>query len=304
MSTNEPKAAGWMQQCILITPSAEYPDWLAAIQSACVLSGKEMVVHHGDPIGPVEGNVDQRVFVTTNERFLLPHSQSEICVIATGISGSFRKTEELTGGSGLHAFMDASALIVQGLTYPGARVVTDNILANPCNQTTLLHDLKVQAPTITPQAPSSNLEAAAQRALTLFDRGLPAVGATAALDPELFFIETKRSELRERVTVLDITGGPRLLLNGPQITLPKGKWRATIRFAVDEDASRYGLRFEWGRMDDVSTTKLKTMTPGVFELSIEQTLAESARCEFRVQLTQGAMHGSFEFFGVRVTKVA
>ncbi|CAN5374771.1 hypothetical protein BH10PSE1_BH10PSE1_11010 [soil metagenome] len=294
---------GWMKQCILITPSAEYEQWLVAIQSATKLAGKEMVLHHGLELDRGAG-FDRCVFVSTNKKFLEPSADAEVCVIATGLSGAINKTEELTGGSGLYAVIDTGALVVEALTYPGARVITDATIRSAPVPVLLLHDLSVEPPSITRQHPSSDLERAGQQALSLFENGPPLVGATTEFMPEIFFIETRKRELRPRETLLDVTGGPRLLVNGPQITLTPGLWQATIRFSVDEDSARYGFRFEWGSMEDVTAVNITPKASGVFDLTIQHPFVQAARSEMRVHLTEGALHGEFEFLGVRVVKIA
>ncbi|WP_150125923.1 hypothetical protein [Brevundimonas sp. LM2] len=302
---HEPRQAnhphGWMMRCVLITPSFDYEAWLAALHYGALEAGLEMIVNHTGDLEP-GSTEDRRLIVTTNKKFLNPAPDAHIAVIATGLVGAVAKTCELTGGSGIYAVIDAAELVVDALNYPNANIITEEATAAG-RALEILPGLRVVAPTPSSGDMLGPVESAGAKALLLYANGLPDVGTSSEWLPQLFFYSPRREKQRERITSLDITGGPGLLVNGPQISLPPGRWEITVQFTLDDDAARYELALEWGGLPDhFVTMSVKPNHGGLFRAVMSFETDRSVRSELRIRLTEGALHGQFEFLGAQVRR--
>lgn len=299
-----PVPSGWMQRCILIAPCAEYEAWLAAITAASIEQGFELVVIHGETVAPVEGD-DPRVFLSTNKKFLFPTDNAEIAVIYVNTPSAIDATARLTGSDTINIYtvMDASTLLVDALTFPNARLVTDQGLRDAGSTLELLPGLVVKPPPHTPHAPVNDIEQAGIAALAIFADGLPPVQAACDWADELFFFDMRRHELRERLTLIDITGGPRMLANGSHITLPAGEWEVVVDIALNQDAAEHDLVIEWGTLEEGSTLEVAPGRPGLYRVTLSYVWTQTARAELRIRLAEGAMGGEFEFINARVTRI-
>ncbi|CAN5331904.1 hypothetical protein BH10PSE2_BH10PSE2_07590 [soil metagenome] len=288
---------GWMRRCIILTPSAEYEAWLAALHEGAVASDLEVVLHHGVEDFQLEDD-DRRIFVSTQKKFLRPAPDGYICVIATGVKGAVRKTAEITGAAGHYAMMDAAQFLVDSLTYQSSLLITDDVVDRAQERRVeVLPGVIVQAPQPMSMAVGDAFDRASADAFGIFASGLPPVGSTASWPPELYFYATRREPQRERIAAIDLTGGPGLLVHGPQIALPAGEWELTASFTVDESASKYKFLFEWGSSEDFVSFSSAPAQSGQFQVVMTHIIGQPFRASIRIVLTEGALDGTFEFLG-------
>lgn len=104
--------------------------------------------------------------------------------------------------------------------------------------------------------------------------------------------------------VLDLTGRPRFLAFGPYIVMPVGRWKARFRITFDDYASRYLFRVDWGGVEHYSSHEFRPGKAGVYEFEMTYDWFESASCEFRVILREGAFHGEVAVSDLAITRAA
>lgn len=112
----------------------------------------------------------------------------------------------------------------------------------------------------------------------------------------------QRSTGDEGVT-FDLTGRPRILVFGPYIVMPKGRWRAVFQLAFDDYAARYLFRADWGGVESYKSQEFRPVKPGVFELEMTHDWAQRGACEFRLLVLEGVFHGQVTVSDIRVSKI-
>src|SRR5712664_2868998 len=60
----------------------------------------------------------------------------------------------------------------------------------------------------------------------------------------------------------DLTGLNRILVFGPFVTLPAGRWRARIEFELCQDGAKRAFRIDFGGRDEFSKTPFRALGPG------------------------------------------
>lgn len=131
----------------------------------------------------------------------------------------------------------------------------------------------------------------------------PLPGATLHWPPEKFRYDMREAEKRERVQCMDIAGRMRALFWGPYDILQPGLWRVTARFSVDRWACRHLYHLNWGATADFVTFEFTPGKAGVYEVSAERLWKEPEKAELRIILAEGALGGTFEFYGAYVGTV-
>lgn len=293
---------GWMQRCILLTPSAQHDAWIERLRDTVSMAGFELLVVHDHNHGPVQGE-DRRIVLAADARLLRPTMDALVCVILTDVQTSVRQTTILTGATGLNAVIDASRFLVDAVSWQGARLFTDAEIARNASQVEIFPGIVVQAPPIAGGLEETVVEAEAGRALQIFADGEPPVGAVSEWGLPLFHFDSRRPD-RARPEVMDTSGGPRFMAMGPGIALPPGKWQATVRFSVDDAAARHHFRLDWGVFDDMLLHPVVPPGSGIYDLSVSRQIARGDRVELMMVLTEGSMGGTFEFFGAKVERLA
>ena len=295
-------ATGWMEHCVLLTPSNSLDTWLERLRIAAADRGLDMAFQHFG-LFPAAGGEDRRLFVSTNFDILRPRDPNRMPAIVTNVETAFQQTAILLGAVGRDALVDASRLLIDATARNSGPLITDDSLARSGSRVALPAGIEIEAPRPTPHLAASALEAAAIEALSIFAHGSPAAGATCEWRPEVFLYDSRREDERTAVGRLDITGGPCSLVHGPDLFLSAGEWEATARFSVDEDAARHRLAFEWGPTDDLITFFAAPDRPGVYSITLKHRWMSPVPIEFRVRLLEGCMQGTFEFMGVRITRL-
>ncbi|KAK0351682.1 hypothetical protein LTR94_023988 [Friedmanniomyces endolithicus] len=292
--TLEPKS-GWMRRAILITPSAAYADWLTVISSALASAGYDLVVTHDHSHEPLSGD-DSRVFLTTNKAFLSPALDSKVTVIATDPRSAAFQTGLLTGARGRDAVIDASKLLIEALEYSALNTITGGAESISGKRVQLFNEIECVAPLQERYSPGSPVLAASAEAFEPFEMGLPDQ-CSISWSHELFLYDPRREKERSRIQALEMTGGPRSLVHGPDMVLPKGEWSISAQFTVDDEAARYGLRFEWGQGESADCFDAIPRRAGRYQIDMQAVVDSGAPVELRVKLTEGSMGGQFEFIG-------
>jgi hypothetical protein len=144
---------------------------------------------------------------------------------------------------------------------------------------------------------------AAESPLALFDAMPVAAGASANWAPHWFtYSETARPALDPQW--IDLTGRMRPLVFGPYITLPKGRWRAEVRFAVDPERGHAPLLFEWGTGNDYCRIMTDVEHSGVYGIRLDRIWTDPGAAQLRVWTAHPVFEGLLNFQGCRVTRVS
>ena len=287
---------GWMNRCVVLTPCASWELWVEALASAAEQAGLTLVVFHDDQQRP-SGPGDNRIFVTSNARFISPGPSGLVAVIVVEPETAAQKTAIMTGAKGRDAVVDASRLLVEALLVPASCTVTDASLVAGGRRVELLPGVVVEAPPAAGLSALSDLDIASAAAFGLYHGGLPVTGATCQWSHDLFLYDPRRREERVHIQELDMTGGPRSLVHGPDMVLPFGEWEMTARFSMDQTGAVHGLRIEWGIGEDCAAFNVSPSRAGVFQVTIAHKLESLGPVELRIKLTEGCMGGYFEFMG-------
>ncbi len=103
---------------------------------------------------------------------------------------------------------------------------------------------------------------------------------------------------------LDLTGRPRIIVYGPYFDMPQGRWKAVFTLSVDDYASRYLFRADWGGIEDFISQEFRPQRPGVFEIEMVYDWATPGVCEFRLLVMEGVFHGEISLSDLVVSRVA
>lgn len=287
---------GWMNRCIVLTPSASWSDWVNRLAAAAERHNFKLVVFHDD-CQEVSGPDDDRIFLTSNPKFIQPAPMAHVALIVVDAQTAAPQTSVMTGAQGRDAVVDASRLLVETLLTPASCIVTDGSLALTGRQVELFPGFSIEAPEPAMLETQSDLDRASAAAFEVYRDGLPSTGATFDWSHDLFLYDPRRRDQRVNIQELDMTGGPRSLVHGPDMILPPGEWEVTAQFSMDQTGSVHGLRIEWGIGDDFTSFDVTPSRQGVFKLTISHLFASVGPVELRIKLTEGCMGGYFEFHG-------
>lgn len=287
---------GWMNRCIILTPSASWSDWVNRIAAAAERHNFKLVVFHDD-CQEVLGPDDDRIFLTSNPKFIQPAPTAHVALIVVDAQTAAPQTSVMTGAQGRDAVVDASRLLVETLLTPASCIVTDRSLALKGRQVELFPGFLIEAPEPAMLEAQSDLDRASAAAFEVYRDGLPSTGATFNWSHDLFLYDPRRRDQRVHIQELDMTGGPRSLVHGPDMILPPGEWEVTAQFSVDQSGSVHGLRVEWGIGDDFTSFDVTPSRQGVFKLTISHLFSSVGPVELRIKLTEGCMGGYFEYHG-------
>ncbi|QSF54718.1 hypothetical protein [Brevundimonas fontaquae] len=103
---------------------------------------------------------------------------------------------------------------------------------------------------------------------------------------------------------IDLTGRPRMLLHGPYVFLPIGRWRADIRFAVDPEGGAAPLRVQWGKDGDYATLEFRVAQGGEYSVSLEHDWKEPAPAQVVIWVTEAVFRGHFMYRGCSIDMIA
>jgi len=138
----------------------------------------------------------------------------------------------------------------------------------------------------------------AEPALALYREGPLQSGAKAWWERGLFWSRYADHVCPE---VIDITGRGQVLFYGPYFVLPAGRWRATAKFSLSDDAARrpYALDF---LVDEqiMAVTSIWPSADGDYEIDVECYFPQAGTVQVRMYLAAPALHGEFRLKGVAI----
>lgn len=135
--------------------------------------------------------------------------------------------------------------------------------------------------------------------VSIYDAVPPPIGATAIWPLDLFQFPGGRPD---RSHEIDLTGRARVVLFGPYIELPAGRWRMTFDFEV-ASAKVVPLRIEWGSLNGETITSEKIRNSGRYRVVLERDWPGIEPAEIRLYLDHAVFDGQLKPLQCEVTRV-
>ena len=287
--------AAWL----ILTPSVDSKGWWDAIRAAASEAKWTVISDLGAPHMD-EGS--QRLIVTDDAHQALAAGASRIAAIVAEPESAPDAVAEQHDTAFQDSRLQASLLLARALSLgPDHRVVTAAELAARPAEILLFEALKLTPPISRAEFSKDPTTTAA---FALY-RNLPAERAVEVqwLEP-LFSYCPKASQNWSSMAVMDITGRPRMMVHGPYLSMPVGRWQACIRFGVDQDAAKHQLRLDWGTRTETVSEYVTPGKAGIYELNLEFDWTYVEVSEVRLILTEGSFMGTLFFYGVTITKIS
>ena len=295
-SLETPTGARW----IVLIPSANDAGWREAISQAVQAAGCRLVIEGDHSFEELAADPACVCLVTDaamtalvpSERVAILMPDPSSCASACAARYDLTAPYDLRHASNLLANATRRGLTRQPLA-PAALAGGHPIA--------VFDDITLSPPLVVARN-AGNVETAVDAtrdALQMYQDGIPQPGAQAVWDSILFHYD-RAIEAAQGGTTFDVTGKPRTLAYGPYFTLPAGRWRATIRFAVDDDAAMRRYRLDWGAGDDYAMMLVHPDASGIYELSIDHRFDGETGAQMRILLMEGAFAGFLTFHGGHV----
>lgn len=103
--------------------------------------------------------------------------------------------------------------------------------------------------------------------------------------------------------VIDITGRHRILVFGPMLVLPAGRWRLTARFSLSAEAADNPFILQFIHGDSLVEQAFRPAGPGEYELSLDNGFELDAVAALRLWVARAAFHGELRFHGASVERL-
>lgn len=139
-------------------------------------------------------------------------------------------------------------------------------------------------------------------ALEVYRQNPPVVGSRAEWGWDLFVFKTPANH-PVRPPRIDLTGRGRVVVFGPRIDLPAGRWRVTAALNVETEGSDIYLRFQWGVGENLEELEVMLQHSGGYRVAIDHTWPQAGPAELRVWASNAHFVGQMEFLGVEVERV-
>lgn len=285
--------------CVLALPSRHEAEWRVALREAARVAGWDYrdLWGLGDlPIDPERSTV----VVTMEETTLGEMLPTDWVVLAAA------PQEVLARSKAQYALDDRAALghaasrltAASTLVAKGARLhqASEAVLEIP--GLGLITRQPGQASADMPTVPDD-----AVSTLQIF-RHLPPADGSSAVWPSSIFLRFDDEAPGAAARSIDLTGRGRILIHGPYLALPAGRWRVTFEFEYDCPVGSAPFRFEWGEVADVVLHDARAFTPGRYSITLEKDWAEPGRAEVRIWLYHALFQGEFRLVHCVVEKVS
>lgn len=136
-------------------------------------------------------------------------------------------------------------------------------------------------------------------------RSLPVTtGARASWATSLFAYGSYGSALAlETDPLVDITGRARILVFGPQIALPPGKWKLKVVFLCDPDIGTTCLQMSWGYGHDRQELWADIDARGEYVVEMTHEWSKVAESEFIIMSAQPHFSGAIKIVSIEVERL-
>jgi hypothetical protein len=103
--------------------------------------------------------------------------------------------------------------------------------------------------------------------------------------------------------VLDVTGRHRVLVFGPMLPLPAGRWRLAVRFSLSREAAGHDYILQFIHGAALSERRFRPTAAGLYEVDIVNAFAQDAVAALRLWNGRALFQGELRFNGARVTRL-
>lgn len=138
--------------------------------------------------------------------------------------------------------------------------------------------------------------------LSVYNQLPPKVGASAEWPSQLFSFRPEA--FFDGSPDMDITGRGRVLVHGPYLYLPSGRWEAVIRFIAEPITRRIPIRVSWGCEAGFTSTEHDITIAGIYDLNLKTDFAGPGAAQVIVELREPMFDGFLQFQGCRIAKLA
>lgn len=109
---------------------------------------------------------------------------------------------------------------------------------------------------------------------------------------DLFFINEEDERHRQSASrPVDLTGRPRFVIDGPDITLPQGAWSANLALGFSEGAAELSYLVEVYAGAPLAQTRIEPTGRRIVEITLDFAIAEPRSIAIRVFNERAAFHG-------------
>ena len=285
---------------IALTPSADDAAWRQALRVGIEASGR--IMRDGDRETPASSDDSaHEVWVTSDCNVAETLGRHPSAVLIPRPETSPDAITESLGIFAPQSVAHASLLLARAVAQDPRRtriVTAREIDASGRAPILLAEGLSVTPP---PPAPVEAARPAVKAALGAFSSGAPIPGASTVWSERIFRYDQRAARTSAQLGELDITGRPRILVYGPYLGMPPGRWKARVKFLVDSTAASKEFRLDWGTPHDFQSLRISTPHAGVYEAELEHDWPLVDLGEIRLWLMEGAFDGVLHFLGATVT---
>ncbi|MNS23808.1 hypothetical protein D3C72_556340 [compost metagenome] len=118
---------------------------------------------------------------------------------------------------------------------------------------------------------------------------------------KLFRYAPNRTPASEPGTI-ELVGPPRVLVFGPYIHLPQGRWDLTIEMEVDIDDMPITLAMAWGDHFDHPAASLRFRRSGRYRLDFSAEFQPTRPAELRISLPNALLHGQIRMEKAKLSR--
>jgi hypothetical protein len=286
--------------CVLLVPSVHTPAWLEALAATAAAIGWDVVLVDLEQEIRIE-RPKETLAVVFDASSTYRLAIDRFAIISTGLISSPETVMEMFGVTSERSLVNASGILALGHTLaPGStsRFKDADLLAGG----SVFHafeGVEITVPSLEPVVADNDRRREARDVLGFLDVDSLSAGASVEWPISLFVYHSgvDGNEIEGRI---DVTGRARRLVLGPYICLPPGRWRAEVRFAVDQDTSRHHFRMEWGDMLNYTVVPFVPDRPGHYSLSATYDWKYPTFSELQLAISESSLGGIFLFEGVRI----
>ena len=124
--------------------------------------------------------------------------------------------------------------------------------------------------------------------------------ATWATD---LFLFPSRSDPDGGSPEISLIGKPRVLMYGPYIHMPAGKWRATCPIIADTEGRAMRIEVHWGGSEIEGGYPVDIYESGRYNLTVEASLVEDKPVELRILAPRAALEGKLSVGRILVERL-
>jgi len=284
---SDPKQEFWL----IIPPCADRDDWVATIKPLAESAGFAVVCSTAEASKAASG----KVLILTcdaDEPRKAGASSHNVAVTLSDAGPLLPEIDAASEPALRHAAVrNASQLNLRGRAAYPERIFTADALRRAPE---IIPGLKLPGPA--PVA-ASDRNRALSEAFSVYAADQSFWGS------EIFDINAKDVRHHDQQAVFDLTGRPRILIFGPYIVMPEGRWKAVVRLGFSAPTAKHRYRADWGEQEVYTSYEFHPGRDGLFQLEMEYEWDKPSASEFRLLLLEGAFDGEVTFFGAQITRI-